>query len=104
MTNTVLIYRYQTLDDFERGIYAASIIEPGVSRSFYDLAEYELPDGYYVGETMGGIRGIFDRRDMYSEPNATKHKMYIDGYELRKVRDIEPPIVPDKDETIVIPV
>lgn len=104
MTNTVKIYRYQTLDDLKRGNYAASLQDPGVPRSMYDLAEYELPNGYYFGETIdGNIRGIFDDCGMYSQPNATKHKMYVNGHELRKVRDIEPPVVPAKGERIIIP-
>lgn len=92
MSNTAIIYRYQTLDSFQRGIYYTSLVDPLCE--LQDCAEYELPSWAELGENMDGIKLIYDSRGMVCDITAGKTAVTLRGsggsVRLRRLRVIKP--------------
>lgn len=88
------IYRYQTLEDLERGYYGATLYHPGVTRPLYDLAEYALPDWACLANGKDGILRIYDEYDLPCDFEATAKNIYLCSrgrkVALEKIQDIEP--------------
>lgn len=90
---TTIIYKFQSFEDLERGIYGVSLDTPDVPRELYSSAEYVLPDGVEVGEDMCGRTRLYK----YGVPcglEATKAGIIFHGpgghEPLKKLRDIDP--------------
>ena len=92
MSNTAIIYRYQTLDSFQRGIYYTSLVDPLCE--LQDCAEYELPNWAELGENMDGIKLIYDSRGMVCDITAGKTAVTLRGsggsVRLKRLHVIKP--------------
>ena len=71
MGNTVSLHYIETRvdDPFTCDTFAVEDSGFGVGEFTYvhEAEEYLLPEGYTVGETKYGLKGVFDAQDMYCE-------------------------------------
>jgi hypothetical protein len=75
----IIIYTVNTEDHYRLGTPSEHLLyEPNISRTWIERAEYEIPEGYYVGSREDGLPEFY-RKDDNSHCPLTDSECYGKG-------------------------